>query len=232
MLPKLLPALVHSAAFSCLLLAGTTAMAQKPAFGYVLTTGGDTLKGAIILRDRLLQQMRVEFVPLRGEEVLVLDAYQLAGYCYYEQDKLVRYVALPFYQDGSNIPSRGFLRQLVAGEVQLYDYAYLPVWPRRQADLLLIPQSWDKKYPTFGPLSRKEAEFASQSSNRCIVAYRAGAKRLEEVSWWDLRQDAATYFADYPALATDLRAGRYRKRDIAKIVQQYNTWYQGAKSDM
>ncbi|MBO0358212.1 hypothetical protein J0X19_09675 [Hymenobacter sp. BT186] len=208
-----------------ILLAATETYAQKPRSGYVVTLAGDTLRGAIFLRDEFAQQRHVEFVPLQGTEIVFLDAYQLASYTYYEDEDIIRYVGLPFYQNGSTVPTRGFLQQLVDGKVQLYKYRYIKLAPRRASELR-IDASLGNKYPLFGPLSRREAEFSSYNAPHCLVVFQAGRPRLEEVNWWDLRKDAANYFADYPELAADLRAGNYHIRDIERIIRRYNTWHE------
>jgi hypothetical protein len=207
------------------LLASIEVRAQKPRGGYVVTLAGDTLRGAILLRDELAQQRHVQFVPLQGNEIILMDAYQLASYTYYEDDNTVRYVGLPFYQNGSTVPTRGFLQQLVNGKVQLYKYRYIKLAPRRPSELKVgVPLS--NKYPLFGPLSRRESEFSSYNAPHCLVIFQSGRPQLEEVNWWDLRKDAANYFADYPELAADLRAGNYTIRDIEQIIWRYNAWHE------
>jgi len=217
--------------FAGALLHCAEAQAQIPVAGYVVTVAGDTLLGAIRLRDDLTQQYRVEFIPLRSQQVLFLDAYELTSYTYYTKADTIRYVGLSFYQNNAPTALRGFLRQLVGGKVQLYQYSYrrlrLDYMPGAK---LTFPKG--TKYPLFAPLSRKGADFAAKEAEfniprfpHCLVVYQEDQPKLEEVSWWNLRKDAASYFADYPELATDLQAGRYRPRDIAQIVRRYNQWH-------
>lgn len=210
---------------TCLLGHSGGVRGQLPVAGYVVTVAGDTLRGAIRLHDALTQQYQVEFIKLRSSQAVLLDAYQLTSYTYYQQADTFRYVALPFFQKGTSAPTRGFLRQIIGGKVQLYQYRYTKLMPRGASELKQKPPR-NAKYPLFGPLSRREADFASERSPYCLVAYQENRPQFEEVNWWNLRKDAPRYFSDHAELAADLRAGRYRARDIQQIIRRYNAWHQ------
>ena len=108
--------------FGCLLLtAGHPTAAQHLRAGYVVTAGGDSLRGAIRVGGAPLdRQQRVRFVPLAGTGRLRLGPAQARAYGYVLGPDTVRYVAF-------NAPQRPgetegvFLRQVVAGPVQLYE---------------------------------------------------------------------------------------------------------------
>jgi hypothetical protein len=222
------------------------AQKKKPLPGYVVTTVGDTLLGAIYPTDPLTQQHKVEFVPLQGTQRISLDGYQLTSYTYYKDLDTVRFISLPFLQRGSAIPTRGFLQQIAAGEAQLYYYnsaitlqSALPYdvspglsIPSRNTPRYYSPSSYivtysiaspNAKYPTFSPLKRRGI---GRNPARALVIYRENQNHLAQVSTWKFPQDAVTYFSDCPELVADLKAGRYRYRDIPQVVRRYNAWYQ------
>ncbi|SMC00576.1 hypothetical protein SAMN00120144_1330 [Hymenobacter roseosalivarius DSM 11622] len=234
---------------TCLLGLSVGATAQKkPLPGYVITTGGDTLLGAIYPTDPLTQQYKVEFVPLQGTQRHSLDGYQLTSYTYFKDLDTVRFISLPFQKRGSTI-SRGFLQQVAAGEAQLYYYnssitlqwqlPYTPVpsitnltTPSRGIPTYFNPGYYTytmystapphAKYPTFSPLKRRGF---GRNPARTLVIYRENENHVAQVSTWKFPQDAVTYFSDCPELVADLKAGRYRYRDIPQIVRRYNTWH-------
>jgi hypothetical protein len=41
---------------------------------------------------------------------------------------------------------------------------------------------------------------------------------------YNFKSDISDYFKDYPALATKISNGEYGKKDLVKIVQEYNLW--------
>jgi hypothetical protein len=196
---------------ACFLSLSSGAFAQKkrPLSGYVVTMGGDTLRGAIVPTSRVKQQGEVEFIPIRVHQRLYLDADQLASFTYYSDLDTIRYVSLllPISlllpQLGTNTLYRGFLQQVVAGEAQLYHYSF---YPRRIDNNL-----------RFGDMTN--------NPENSLVLYRTDKMQLEEVSGWKFPKDAVTYFGDCPELVADLQAGRYRARDISQIVRRYNAWH-------
>jgi hypothetical protein len=234
---------------------GTIAQ-EKPLPGYVVTAGGDTLRGAIIPTTRLTQQYQVEFIPMQGHQRLFLDGYQLASYTYYADLDTIRYVSLLFAQKGTNTHCRGFLQQVEAGEAQLYYYSFNPVQritPYSSGDLLSTSyrnpnapssvssfatnllysnQSTSHINPQENakyPKFRPLSRQAVYNSDHTLVIYRSDKKRLEDVNGWRFPKDAAAYFADFPDLAADLKSGQYRARDLPQIVRRYNAWHQAQK---
>lgn len=187
--------------------------AQKPMPGYVVTAGRDSLLGAIQVHDAVSQQLRVEFIPAQGHQRLFLDAYQLAAYGYIRQQDTARYVAIACTVNEQTKQARFFLRQLVGGPVQLLDYHYVQ-YPDKARRVYLRP---------IVPFNRIQGH--QLPVHRTLVVYRQGETSMQEVAQWKFPLDAAAYFADCPALATDLRAGQYRSRDIRHIVRRYNSWY-------
>ena len=112
----------------CLLLAaGHPAAAQRLRAGYVVTTGGNSLRGAIRVGGAPVdRQQRVRFVPLAGTGHLRLSPAQARAYGYVLGPDTVRYVA--FYAPQRPGGTEGlFLRQVVAGPVQLYERYVLTV---------------------------------------------------------------------------------------------------------
>lgn len=43
---------------------------------------------------------------------------------------------------------------------------------------------------------------------------------------YHFNSDMAEYFKEYPALAERIKHGDYKKKDLEKIVREYNQWYQ------
>ncbi|GAB2477065.1 hypothetical protein GCM10011375_20540 [Hymenobacter qilianensis] len=221
--------------------------------GYVVTMGGDTLRGAIVPAPRLTQQYRVEFILLQGHQRLFLDGYQLASFTYYVDLDTIRYVSLLFAQKGSDTPCRGFLQQVVAGEAQLYYYSFNlgqggapfssggllstghrnSTGPSRVSAYANSLINNSQSSPPVTP--RKNAKYPAFGPlskrgmyypDNTLVIYRPDRKRLEDVYGWRFPKDAAVYFADFPDLVADLKSGQYRQRDIPQIVRRYNTWHQ------
>ena len=184
--------------------------------GYVVTTELDSLRGAICPRDEFEQQLGVDFVLLNGTQRRWLDARQVKAYGYVQRGDTVRYVAVVLNQDPAHGGARGiFLRQLVAGPVELYEYHYIPLPPPggiivRGGQPLLFPA-----------LSVRSARFGS---GRSLVLYHPVRNTTTEVTWWNFPAAAAAYFADSPALAADLQAKHYRPRAIPQVVKRYNAW--------
>ncbi|WP_460620268.1 hypothetical protein [Hymenobacter qilianensis] len=229
---------------------------KKPLPAYVVTAGGDTLRGAIVPAPRLTQQYQVEFIPIRGHQRLFLDGYQLASFTYYADLDTIRYVSLLFAQKGTNTLCRGFLQQVVAGEAQLYHYSFnhvrqgLPVSNNgRSGSSYSNPKdpnpgniyaslrggSWQENARI---ISNRDGNHSTSgplskrgvyNPKNSLVIYRTDKLQLEDVSGWRFPKDAVTYFSDCPEVVADLKSGQYRARDIPQIVRRYNAWHQAQK---
>ena len=188
--------------------------------GYVVTTELDSIRGAICRHDELQQQGGVDFVPLNGTRLRWLDAHQVKAYGYVHRRDTVRYVAVVLHPGTPHGEARClFLRQLAAGSVELYEYQYTPPEPRGN----FAPNGEAGFFP---PLSIRSARFGS---GHALVMYYPAHNSTTEITWWHFPVDAAAYFADCPALAADLRAKRYRLRDIAQVIKRYNAWCTAAE---
>ena len=188
--------------------------------GYVVTTELDSIRGAICRHDEMQQQGGVDFVPMHGTHLRWLDVHQVKAYGYVHRRDTVRYVAVVLNPGTTHGEARClFMRQLVAGSVELYDYQYSPPEPRGN----FTPNEGAEFFPA---LSIRSARFGS---GRALVMYYSAHNSTTEITWWRFPVDAATYFADCPALATDLRAKRYRSRDIAQVIKRYNAWCTAAE---
>ncbi|WP_133273369.1 hypothetical protein [Hymenobacter radiodurans] len=231
---------------------------KKPLPGYVVTAGGDTLRGAIVPASRLTQQYRVEFIPMQGHQRLFLDGYQLASYTYYTDLDTIRYVSLLFAQRGIDKPCRGFLQQVVAGKAQLYYYSFhnsgQQMTSFNSGGLLSTSPSnstasrqvsayahslMNSTSLTSSIKPQKNAKYPTfgplskrgvYNPDNTLVIYRADKSRLEDVNEWRFPKDAAVYFADFPDLVADLQSGQYRARDLPQIVRRYNAWHLTRKS--
>ena len=226
------------------LLAAGASRGQAIAPGYVVTAGRDSLRGGVALHSDATQQRTVDFIPAQGNQRLQLDAAQLSAYGYVNRQDTVRYVALPLMVNGeTGRTDRIFLRQLVAGPVEVYRYHYdrnyysappTPVsrgvraTPNVAASNAAHPQLATPHYGTapadllrvsFPPLS---AVSARSGIGVALLVHRRAQRDLTETSWWHYPTDAAAYFADCPALAADLRARRYHPRDLLLVVRRYN----------
>ena len=227
-----------------LLLASRAGHAQHTVPGYVVTAGQDSLRGVVVLHDDLAQQARVDFIPLRGNQRLSLMAAEVRAYGYIHKQDTVRYVAISLnYGPRSGAVRRVFLRQLVAGPVELYQYYFsgptnAPTGPTASGTLLVRPTAATAAHPqllyaspagsgqrataeSFPPLSASGARLGAGYS---LLLRRRTPGSLVEITAWNFPVDAAAYFADYPALATDLRSKRYRARDVAQVLKRYNAW--------
>jgi hypothetical protein len=187
-------------ATSCLaglfgLLAGCPVAAQHLVAGYVVTAGGDSLRGAVrVAREPLDRQRQVRFVPLadrdRDRLRLRLGPAQVRAYGYVRGLDTVRYVSVAMPTGPAGLHPV-FLRQLVNGPVQLYE-RYVALSGRGTAT------------------SRRE--------------WLVGDARQGLVStyWWNFDKNAAAFFRACPFLAADLQAGHYRARMLPLIVRRYN----------
>ena len=224
-----------------LLLASQTGYGQNIVPGYVVTAGQDSLRGAVVVRDDLARQARVEFITLQGNQRLSLTAVEIKAYGYVTKWDTARYVAISLNY-GSGAAKRVFLRQLVAGPVELYQYYYSPA-NNTTATLasgtpLVRPTAVTAAHPPlyaakdigngrlttnifFPPLSARGARLGGSNS---LLLRRRAQNAFVELNSWNFPVDAATYFADYVALATDLRTKRYKARDIGQVLKRYNAW--------
>ena len=214
--------------------------AQQAVPGYIVTAGQDSIRGAIFRHDELIQQAGVDFVSLQGTQRQWLNAAQLSAYGYTSNLDTIRYVAIGLNYPKAGAPRRVFVRQLVAGPVELLKYYYntrlassaapssagTPV-VRATAATAAHPTLYTAQYgsrpagepPFFPPLSATSARAGSGNS---LLLCRRAQHSLTEITWWNFPVDAATYFADSPALATDLHQKHYRARDIVQVVRRYN----------
>lgn len=205
-----------------LLLLGLLALpgyGQEAVPGYIVTAGRDSIRGAVFLHDKLTQQVRVEFMSLHGTQRQWLNATQLKAYGYSSKRDTIRYVALGLNYPKQPAPRRIFIRQLVAGPVELLDYYYNPRLPVAAAPNPAGTPS--AGVPTvFPPLSAVSAR--AGGGNSLLLLRRGAQTSIIEITWWHFPVDAATYFADAPALAAELRQKHYRRRDILQVVRRYN----------
>lgn len=49
-------------------------------------------------------------------------------------------------------------------------------------------------------------------------------RRMTEINMFKFRTQMAQYFSDYPDLSKEITEGKYKKKDIIKIVDTYNSW--------
>lgn len=106
---------------TCLLTVAGPTTAQHLLAGYVVTASGDSLCGALRVSNSPLEQQRMlHFVPLAGNRRLSLRPAQARSYGYVQGSDTVRYVSFSL-PTGVSGTSDLFLRQLVAGPVQLYE---------------------------------------------------------------------------------------------------------------
>ncbi|QDA59767.1 hypothetical protein [Hymenobacter jejuensis] len=195
-------------------LLSSSAYAQLAVPGYIVTNHNEVIHGAIRIQDPVKQQHEVEFIALNGQGYTRFDGSQLMGYGYITKKDTVRYIStVATAKTEHGKASRLFLRQLCAGPVQLLDY-YFPVYYSG------ISQS---QYVTNYRYQAPPASYLGRVDHSVLV-WRAGQAGFVETRAWKFPQEVAEYFADYPALKSDLHAGRYRRRDLQAIVRRYNTW--------
>ena len=73
----------------------------------------------------------------------------------------------------------------------------------------------------FPPLSAASARGGTGVS--LLLLRRHGQPGFIEATWWNFTTDAVAYFADCPALATELQANRYHARNLPQLVRRYNS---------
>lgn len=213
---------------------------QEAVPGYIVTAGRDSIRGAVFPHDELTGQAGVDFVNLQGTQRQWLNATQLSAYGYTSKLDTIRYVAIGLNYPKAGAPRRVFVRQLVAGPVELLNYYYstrlassaapsaagTPV-VRATAATAAHPSLYTAQYggrpagepPFFPPLSATSARAGGGNS---LLLRRRAQNSLTEITWWNFPVDAANYFADSPPLAAELREKRYRRRDIPQVVRRYN----------
>ncbi|MET4074048.1 hypothetical protein [Hymenobacter sp. UYCo722] len=235
--------LARSSGLLILLLAGRAGFSQKITPGYIVTAGQDSLRGAIVIHEEAAQQKQVDFITARGNQRQRLDAYQLKAYGYTTEQDTVRYIAVSMNlgRDGGKT-ERLFLRQLLAGPAELYQYRYsrdyfaqpsrIATEVSRTPNLTIPvntahpPVAVSRFTPVpasllvFPPLSATSARAGTGIS---LLLRRHGQPGFTETTWWNFPTDAMTYFADCPALALDLQAKRYHARDLPQLVRRYNS---------
>ena len=235
--------LARSSGVLVLLLAGRAGHSQKIVPGYVVTAGQDSLRGAIAIHDETAQQKQVDFITARGNQRQRLDAYQLKAYGYTTATDTVRYIAVRMNlgRDGGKT-ERLFLRQLAAGRTELYQYRYSREYCAQPARMgtevsrppttvsavnIPHPQLATPRFTAapanplaFPPLSATSARAGTGVS---LLLRRRGRPGFVETTWWDFPADAVAYFADCPALASDLQAKRYHAHNLPQLVRRYNS---------
>ena len=235
--------LTRASVLAFLLLGSYVGHGQKIVPGYIITAGQDSLRGVIAIHDDVAQQKQVDFITARGNQRQLLDAHQLRAYGYTTARDTVQYVAVSLNLGRSGgKPERLFLRQLVAGPAELYqyrysrDYYYQPA--RTNTEVSPAPST---TYPVnvahpplaasrltprpagplaFPPLSAVSARGGTGIS---LLLRRRGQPGFAEANWWIFPTDALAYFADCPSLAPDLQAKRYKARNLPQLVRRYNS---------
>lgn len=51
-----------------------------------------------------------------------------------------------------------------------------------------------------------------------------GGKPMEEVRFFDFKRQMMYFFIDFPQLSAKIGRNVFQRRDLAKIVEEYNTW--------
>ena len=225
-----------------LLLGSYVGHGQKIVPGYIITAGQDSLCGVIAIHDDVAQQKQVDFITARGNQRQLLDAHQLGAYGYTTARDTVRYVAVSLNLGKSGDKAeRLFLRQLVAGPAELYQYRYSREYYQQPARTgAEVSQTPNTTYPVnvahpplaashptpnparplaFPPLSAVSARSGTGIS---LLLRRRGQPGFSEANWWSFPTDALAYFADCPSLAPDLQAKRYKAQNLPQLVRRYN----------
>ncbi|TPG64486.1 hypothetical protein EAH73_15025 [Hymenobacter nivis] len=192
------------------LLPVAAARAQRVCPGYVVLANGDSLRGAVRLTSDFEQQQFVKFIPLdapTAKPLRLTDAEVLA-YGYVRGPDTVRY-----RNCGPELSSAPVV--LAAGQRA----ALFPISRLRLGSLLKVLQAGRVQvYEQYMPVRGGNSFFRD-------VLLRTGTGSFVGTYWWNFRPRAAEYFADCPALADDLRAGRYPPRALPQVVRRYNAWY-------
>ncbi|MCI1188453.1 hypothetical protein MON38_13575 [Hymenobacter sp. DH14] len=225
-----------------LLLAGRAAFGQNIAPGYIITAGQDSLRGAIVLHDATAQQRQVDFITAQGSQRQLLDARTLKAYGYTTEQDTVRYIAVTMNlgRTGST-PEALFLRQLVSGPAELYQYRYLRSYNERQGRMAAAfsssgsaPNGTHASHPALAaprfPYSLNTREYpplnavdARGGTGVALLLRRRGQSNFVIASQWVFPKEATTYFADCPALMPDLQAKRYQPKNLPQLVRRYNS---------
>ncbi|WP_125916409.1 hypothetical protein [Hymenobacter coccineus] len=192
------------------LLPAAAARAQRVCPGYVVLANGDSLRGAVHLTSDFEQQQFVKFIPLHAASTkpLRLTDAEVVAYGYVRGPDTVRY-----RNCGPDLASAPVV--LAVGQRA----ALFPISRLRLGALLRVLQAGRvQAYERYMPIRGGNSFFRD-------VLLRTGTGSFVGTYWWNFRPRAAEYFADCPALADDLRAGRYPPRALPLVVRRYNAWY-------
>ena len=205
--------LFHASVLPVLLLVGRAALSQNIAPGYIVTAAGqDGLRGAIVIQDEPVQQRQIDFITAQGNQRQQF-ARQLKAYAYITAKDTVRYVAVSMnLEKPSGKIEQLFLRQLVAGPAELYqyhcarDYYALPARlgtevsrTLNNAHLVTIshpPLATSRFTPApAGPLAFPLLSAASTRGGPGVSPPRRrwGQSGFVEAMWWRFPADAMAY---------------------------------------
>ena len=234
--------LTRSSGLLLLLLAGRAGYSQKIVPGYIVTAGQDSLRGAIAIHDDEVQQKQVDFITAQGNQRQLLDARAVRAYGYTTDKDTVRYVAVSMNLGRTKDKTEQlFLRQLIGGPVGLFQYRYsrgYSAQPSRiSTEVIQVPTTSSSGKTTYTPVTRsyfsnppaRSQAFppltkasALSGTGVSLLLYRQGQRGFVEATSWRFPADAVAYFADCPALASDLQAKRYHARNLPQLVRRYN----------
>lgn len=238
--------LSHASVLPVLLLVGRAALSQNIAPGYIVTAAGqDGLRGAIVIQDESTQQKQVDFITAQGNQRQPLDARQLKAYGYITAKDTVRCVDVSMNpgKPGGKIEQL-FLRQLVAGPAELYQYHhardYYAQPARLGTEVSRTPNTTHPVSISHPPLATSRftparscrpagfpAPERSQHPRRgpgvSLRRRRRGQSGFVEATWWRFPADAMVYFTDCPALAPDLQAKHFHARNLPQLVRRHNS---------
>lgn len=233
--------LTRASVLAVLLLGSHVGHDQKIVPGYIVTAGQDSLRGAIALHDDMAQQQQVDFITAQGNQRQLLDARAVRAYGYTTDHDTVRYVAVSMNLGRSRGKREAlFLRQLVGGPAELYQYHYVREYYTRPARIAVTPPTYSAAInlshppvasphytpyppgaPSFPPLNATDAR---GGTGVALLLRRRGQPGFVMATQWSYPRDAAAYFADCPALVPDLQARRYQARDLPQLVRRYNSY--------
>lgn len=233
--------LTRASVLAVLLLSSYVGHSQKIVPGYIVTVGQDSLRGAVAIHDDMAQQRQVDFITAQGNQRQLLDARTLRAYGYITAQDTVRYVAVSMNLGRSGAQSEAlFLRQLVGGPAELYQYRYSRNYYTRPprvavapASTASIPSAVSMSHPpvassryisppanalTFPPLNAADA----RAGTGIALLLRRGQSNFVIATQWSFPKDAAAYFADCPNLTPD-RHQLYHLKTLPQLVRRYNS---------
>lgn len=188
---------------------GPAARAQRVCPGYVVLANGDSLRGAVHLTSDFEQQQFVKFIPLTQTKPVRLTDAEVVAYGYVRGTDTVRY-----RNCGPELASVPVVLAASRSAAALF-----PISRLRLGSLLRVLQAGRVQvYERYMPVRGGNSFFRD-------VLLRTGTGAFVGTYWWNFRPRAAEYFADCPALAADLRAGRYPPRTLPAVAHRYNAWY-------